>query len=241
MPLSADARSDLSEMLGDGYVVVDIKKAPSTANVVLTTVVSERMLGSLRGLFPHARILFTEFHDPGRGIDYPGPISRALEACPDGYFVAHGLESLPTIVQSEARLQLSGSTRPTQPMIDLGGRREAAPAGTLWPPVNLDAGGIIWVDGDLDPSHGVPQGLVLELEHLDHAVAGVLHTSRPRTSSLWASLVAETAVYLARDKKTDVLVDVTGLTTATRAQLRVHAASERVRQTNWPPDDALPG
>lgn len=235
MPLSADARSDLSQMLGDGYVVIDIKKAPPTANVVLTTVVNERTLGALRGLFPHARILLTEFHDRARGIDYPGPISRALDACPDGYFVAHGLESLPAIVQSEARLQLSGSTRPTRPMIDVDGHRAAAPPGPLWPPVTRDDGGIIWVN-DPDPSHPVPEGLVLELEHLDHAVAGLLQTSEPRVSPLWASLVAEAAVHLAREQKTDVLVDVTGLTTATRAQLRVHATSERVRQTKWPPE-----
>ena len=57
-------------------------------------------------------------HDRGRDIRYAGPITRALETGPDGYFVAHGIEALPPIVRSEARLQLSGSTRPTPPVID---------------------------------------------------------------------------------------------------------------------------
>jgi len=36
MPLSATARADRSEMLGEGYVVVDIKNGPPTANILLT-------------------------------------------------------------------------------------------------------------------------------------------------------------------------------------------------------------
>lgn len=119
MPLSESARSDLSEMLGDGYVVVDIKEAPSSANVLLTPVISGQLLGALRWQFPGARILFTELRDDGYGIDFAGPLSRIAAHGPDGYFVAHALESLAPIVQSEARLQLTGSTQQT--LLQIGG------------------------------------------------------------------------------------------------------------------------
>lgn len=113
MPLSREARADLSDMLGDGYLVVDIKQAPSTANILLTPVVSGQLLGSLRRMFPDARILFTELRDDGYGINFSGPVSRIAAQGPDGYFVAHELGALSPIVQSEARLQLSGSRQQT--------------------------------------------------------------------------------------------------------------------------------
>ncbi|HEY3512978.1 MAG TPA: hypothetical protein VGL36_27625, partial [Kribbella sp.] len=59
MPLSKTARAELSDMLGPGYTVVDIRSAPPTANIVLTPVVSGNALGILRGMFPQARILYT--------------------------------------------------------------------------------------------------------------------------------------------------------------------------------------
>lgn len=234
MPLSAEARADLSRMLGDGYIVLDIKEAPATANIVLTTVVSARTLGSLRELFPDARILLTEFHDQGWGIDYPGPITRALEAGPDGYYVAHGLDALPAIVENETRLQLAGSTRPSPPMIDAGPREPAAARPMVWPPVESGHGSIVWVCGQ-----GTRTGLTLELHYIDDAVTGLLQTSEPRKTGLWASLVAETAVHLARTTNTDVLVDVTGLPPATFAQLEVHVSSERIHHTSGPdPEEA---
>jgi hypothetical protein len=232
MPLSADARADLSELLGPDYVILDITTAPTSANIVLTTVVSERMLGSLRGLFPQARILFTELHDRGRDIRYAGPITRALETGPDGYFVAHGIEALPPIVRSEARLQLSGSTRPTPPVIDSA----AAPAPTdpTEPgPVRLAGeGAVIWREAVT--SEPDPAGRRLDRTPVDTAVATLLGTSEPRKSPLWAVVLAKTAVHLARDGTT-VVVDVSDLPDATRAQLRLHVADEQVGQSSWPP------
>ncbi|MCY1137055.1 hypothetical protein OWR29_03530 [Actinoplanes sp. Pm04-4] len=234
MPLSAQARADLSRMLGDGYIVLDIKEAPTTANIVLTTVVSARTLGSLRGLFPDARILLTEFDDHDRGIQYPGPITRALEGGPDGYYVAHGLEALPAIVENESRLQLAGSTRPSPPMIDTGPREPVERRAVLWPPVESGHGSIVWTQGT-----DAADGLTLDLKFLDDAVAGLLRTNEPRATGLWASLVAETAVHLARTTDTDILVDVTGLSPATLAQLEVHVSSERINHGSRPaPEEA---
>ncbi|GEP40440.1 hypothetical protein NPS01_41030 [Nocardioides psychrotolerans] len=128
MPLSDEARADLSELLGPDYVVVDIKRAPPTTNIVLTTVVSGQLIGSLRGLFPQARILLTELHDVARGIRYAGPVTRVLDTGPDGYFVSHDLESLSPIVQQEARLQLTGSGRQSAPMLGGTPMSEPSPA-----------------------------------------------------------------------------------------------------------------
>jgi hypothetical protein len=233
MPLPDDARADLSSLLGPSYVVVDVKSAPGSANIVLTTVVSERTLRALRTLFPHARILLAELHDLGRGISYPGPITRALESAPDGYFVAHGIESLQRIVQSEARLQLSGSTRPTPPMIDTGTGRVPADPTPLRPARDPDSGAVLWLEVATDDPKA--DGHVLDCRYVDEAVAALLGTSEPRKSSLWAAMVAEAAVHLARERRTTVVVDVSELPGATRAQLRVHVGSERVGQSTWPP------
>jgi hypothetical protein len=232
MPLSRDARADLSALLGPDYLVVDIKKAPERANIVLTTVVSGHTLGALRAMFPHARILLTELHDLQRGIRYPGPVSRALEAAPDGYFVAQGIESLPAIVESEARLQLSGSTRATPPMIDSGTAPVPSEPAPLRPGPDPDQGAVLWLEAATDEPG--PDGHVLDRRHVDEAVAALLGTSEPRKSSLWAAMVAETAVHLARERRTTVVVDVSDLPDGTRAQLRVHVGSEQLPQSAWP-------
>lgn len=233
MPLSDDARADLSALLGPDYVVVDVKKAPQSANIVLTTVVSERTLGALRALFPRARILLSELHDLRRGISYPGPITRALESAPDGYFVAHGIESLPAIVQAQARLQLSGSTRPTPPVIDTGTARVPTEPTSPWPEPEPDHGTVLWLESATDGPG--PGGHVLDLRHVDEAVGALLSTSEPRESSLWTTMLAEAAVHVARERRTTVVVDVSDLPEATCARLRVHVGSELIPQATWPP------
>jgi hypothetical protein len=235
MVLSDEVRTELSSMLGGGYIVVDVREAPSTANVVLTTVVGSRTLRSLRTLFPQARILLTEFKDDGRAINFSGPVARALDASPDGYYVAHGLEALPAIVESEARLQLSGSTRPSPPMIDVGERRPASPPTPAWPAVANEFGTVIWMNDSFNPTPP-PKSTVLRLEYIDQAVVGLMDTDEPRETGLWGALVAESAVYIARIKKSDVVVDVSGLSPPVLAKIRVHVASERVAQKTWSVD-----
>lgn len=148
MPLSKEARADLSEMLGGGYLVVDIKDAPSSANLLLSPVVSGNALGTLRGMFPEARILFTELTDDGYGIDFKGPLSRIAAHGPDGYFVAHALESLTPIVQSEAHLQLTGSKQQT--LLQIGGASKEANPDPVPEPV------VEHVSRSFGPSHEPP-------------------------------------------------------------------------------------
>lgn len=100
MPLSARAREELEDLLGPGFMVVDIKRAPPDTAVVITPAVSEMALGSLRGMFPNAQILIGEFADENYGVSYPGPVLSALESSVDGYVVASDLAHLSTQVRS---------------------------------------------------------------------------------------------------------------------------------------------
>ncbi|HET9633689.1 MAG TPA: hypothetical protein VFP73_14910, partial [Terrabacter sp.] len=70
--LSDAARRRLSDELGPDYIVLDLLKAPPTADVLLTHPVSPQLLGSLRGMFPDARIIVTEIEDEELGVSQPG-------------------------------------------------------------------------------------------------------------------------------------------------------------------------
>ncbi len=78
--LSDAARRRLSDELGSDYIVLDLLKAPPTADVVLTHPVSPQLLGALRAGFPNARVIVTEIDDEELGVSAPGPVSRLLDA-----------------------------------------------------------------------------------------------------------------------------------------------------------------
>lgn len=173
MPLSKQARAELSEMLGPGYAVVDMRSAPSSANIVLTTVVSSHALSILRGTFPRARILFTELHDDERGIGFAGPLSRIVAQAPDGYFIAHSLDALTPVVQSEVKLQLSGSTSRTPRTLSLTSAVPAPQQKTDVPSTST----VRWIDRLTFPS--MPSGRWLDLEPIDALVVHMLRTDNP--------------------------------------------------------------
>ncbi|MEV6412986.1 hypothetical protein [Kribbella sp. NPDC051718] len=241
MPLSTAARAELSETLGDGYVVVDIKDAPDTANLLLTPVVSGTLLGMLRGMFPQARILFTELHDDGHGISLSGPLSRIVAQQPDGYYVAHALDALAPIVQSEARLQLSGSSRRTPPRIALSTRADETPKPprAVSPPdlpntpdlAEPMVNAVIWIDHDAGPNP--PLGHVLDLGPIDDLVTQILGIPNPREDLLWAALTAECAIRMLAFGGKNVLVDVGGLAPPIAAELQIRISSEGVEQFPW--------
>ncbi|TCC47683.1 hypothetical protein E0H75_23295 [Kribbella capetownensis] len=234
MPLSAAARADLSAMLGEQYAVVDIKEAPSTANILLTPVVSGQLLGSLRALFPTARILYTELHDDGRGISFSGPLSRIAAQGPDGYFVAHALDSLAPIVRSEAKLQLAGSARRTPPRIAGSPQpptvHPSTEASSLEP--GPDEAAVLWIDRA--GCAVVPPGSWLDLDPIDELVTRVVGASDPRGDVLWAVVVAECAVRLMNHHQENVLVDVGELTAPILAELQIRVSSELINQLTWP-------
>ncbi|WP_427893454.1 hypothetical protein ACQHIV_11340 [Kribbella sp. GL6] len=201
MPLSKTARAELSEMLGPGYTVVDIRSAPDSANIVLTPVVSGNALGILRGMFPKARILYTELQDDERGISYAGPLARIVALEPDGYFVAHSLDALTPIVQTEAKLQLTGSTRRTPLTLSLDAAPPVPPE-SVGPmpqedsakavprePVDAVAGGSA---PDVSQGSGpeVPQGAVAGAEVRPGTVRWVDRATAPEAVGRWLELEA---------------------------------------------------
>lgn len=103
MSLTAEARDALAAQLGPGHVVRDIRDAGNTADLVLVPPVSRRLVGSLKALFPGARVLVAEFSDPRFGADYAGPVARSVTAGADGYFVAPSLDELAAITYEAAQ------------------------------------------------------------------------------------------------------------------------------------------
>ena len=106
--LSDAARRRLSDELGPGYIVLDLLKAPTTADVVLTHPVSPQLLGSLRASFPNARVIVTEIDDEELGVSHPGPVSRLLDAGASAYLPPRPLRE----VASSIHAYLTGSDAP---------------------------------------------------------------------------------------------------------------------------------
>ena len=106
--LSKAARQRLSDELGDGYIVLDLLRAPTSADVVLTHPVSPQLLGSLRAMFPQARIIVTEIEDDELGVSAPGPVSRLLDAGASAYLPPRPLRE----VAANVHAYLTGSGAP---------------------------------------------------------------------------------------------------------------------------------
>ncbi|GAB2452883.1 hypothetical protein GCM10027187_21380 [Streptosporangium sandarakinum] len=85
MKLPASARVSLSDKLGPDYVVLDMHAAPRTADVLLTPPISPQLIGSLRSMFPEARLVITEIDDDELGVNYHGPVRRMLDAGAEAY------------------------------------------------------------------------------------------------------------------------------------------------------------
>ena len=106
--LSDAARRRLSDELGPDYIVLDLHKAPTTADVVLTHPVSPQLLGSLRAGFPNARVIVTEIDDEELGVSQPGPVSRLLDAGATAYLPPRPLRE----VASSLHAYLTGTGAP---------------------------------------------------------------------------------------------------------------------------------
>jgi antitoxin (DNA-binding transcriptional repressor) of toxin-antitoxin stability system len=94
MRLSAPARAALSAELGPGYIVLDLRAAPPTADVVLVPPASPQLIGSMRAQFPKARIVVTEIDDDELGVSYRGPVGRMLDAGAEAYLAPAGVPRL---------------------------------------------------------------------------------------------------------------------------------------------------
>lgn len=221
MRLSARARADLSELLGPGYLVVDVRTAPESANIVLSPVASDFALANLREMFPQARVLFAELHDVERGIRYAGPLSRIVASRPDGYFVLPDLESLGPAIVEQSALQLGGNAEPSPYQI---GPSAGSPSGSFEGARHEAGGHVVWMRSASSSPGWVDLDVVDDLVRRTLPGAG-----DPRSTQLWAAVVAECAVHLARDGGA-ARVDVRGLGPEVLVDLKVRVASEGVHQ-----------
>ena len=114
MKLSASARAALAAELGAGYIVLDLHKAPRTADVLLMPPTSPQLVGSLQSMFPKARVIVAEFEDPDLGVSYQGPIRRLLDAGAETYLAATTVPRLANQLDYTItrRAELTGSATP---------------------------------------------------------------------------------------------------------------------------------
>jgi hypothetical protein len=94
MKLSKAARMSLSTQLGADYIVLDMRAAPTTADVLLAPAGSPQLIASLRSMFPKARVIITEIEDHELGVNYQGPVQRLLNAGADAYLPATSVPRL---------------------------------------------------------------------------------------------------------------------------------------------------
>lgn len=88
MKLSASARTALSAELGTDYIVLDLHAAPTTADVLLAPPASPQLIGSLRSMFPKARVIIVEIEDDVLGVSCHGPVRRMLDAGAETYLTS---------------------------------------------------------------------------------------------------------------------------------------------------------
>jgi antitoxin (DNA-binding transcriptional repressor) of toxin-antitoxin stability system len=116
MKLSPAARLALSEQLGPDYVVLDMHKAPTTADVVLVPPVSPQLIGSLRAMYPKARVVVVEIEDPTLGIRYEGPVQRLIDAGAETYIASTTIPRMATqldrvVTRNHRQLAAGGSAQ----------------------------------------------------------------------------------------------------------------------------------
>ncbi|GAA4547483.1 hypothetical protein [Amycolatopsis samaneae] len=130
MKLSESARASLSGQLGGDYLVLDLKSAPESADVLLVPPISPQLIAGLRSQFPKARVIIAEIEDEELGVRYDGPVRRLLDAGADTYFPSG---SIPHLARRLDRTvthfdnQLTGAT--PAPLVLESPRDHDSPAG----------------------------------------------------------------------------------------------------------------
>ena len=127
MELSVSARERLAEQFGEGFMVLDLHEAPSSADVLLVPPISPQLLGALRAQFPSARVLVAEIEDEELGVHYAGPVTRMLEAGADAYLPPRPVDEVARAVQR----QLAGTDRAALDPGTHGSPRAGLPGATV--------------------------------------------------------------------------------------------------------------
>jgi hypothetical protein len=108
LALKPEARARLSAQLGPGYLVVDMKDALDTVDLVIAPAVSHQLIGILKRAFPTARVMLCELQDFELGIAHRGPVQTALDAGADSYCVASSISELASFIADEDSPALEG-------------------------------------------------------------------------------------------------------------------------------------
>lgn len=181
--LKRRAREALADRLGPGHIVVDIREAGPDADIVLVPPSSPTLIGLMRGMFPKARLLATEFTDDAYGANFRGPISRILESDIDGYFIAPTMEDLAQVTRDvghSAVAALTAGTADSQPhpadLLQANRRALEGGAGTQMRDgvvIDLEAWALD-LQGDADMLAELAWPLILQLKRqgLDVTVVG---------------------------------------------------------------------
>ncbi|WP_380164814.1 AAA family ATPase [Jannaschia sp. R86511] len=219
MPLSRSARAHLSELLGPDFIVLDIRSAPPSADIVLVPAVSANAVSMLRTSFPTARILASEIDDPHWKVDYPGPIRRLLDTGVDGYFVAHDLHGVGEAVTGRGGLMITASTgAPGGQTASIGQRAPGVAMGSPDPLGRRPR--VVWINGAFGagkttiaellaskwPDHRVfdPEMVGFMLRHvIDEDVTDF------QDWAAWRQLVAGTAVALVAQRGLSLICPMT--------------------------------
>lgn len=94
MKLSESARSALSDRLGPGYIVLDLRSAPTSVDVLLVPPVSPQLVANFRAMYPKARVVIAEIEDAELGVRYEGPVRRLLDAGAEVYLPSSSIPRL---------------------------------------------------------------------------------------------------------------------------------------------------
>jgi hypothetical protein len=118
-PLGPDAVAVLADRLGRAFAVRDIRGEGPPADLVLAPPCSPQAIGHLKRQFPGAAVVIVEIEDLLRGVEVGGPVSRALAAGADAYYVAPSTEALGSFLSAlplEGRSAVEALERQDQPV-----------------------------------------------------------------------------------------------------------------------------
>ena len=111
--LPASVRRHLSELLGAGFELVDIRVSKGDEDIVVVPSSSRQLTGKVRAAFRDAAVLVVEVEDIARGVRFGGQVLRTLDAGADGYFVARSVDELASIVDKASdRIAGAAATEP---------------------------------------------------------------------------------------------------------------------------------
>jgi DNA-binding NarL/FixJ family response regulator len=119
-PLPVAAERRLSEVLGTGFELVDVKESSGSEDIVLLPSTSRQLVGKLRAAFPDAAVLVVEVEDAALGVGLAGQVLRTLDAGADGYFVARSVDELASIVDRAADRAQAAEARPQAALTSAG-------------------------------------------------------------------------------------------------------------------------